>query len=104
VATSAPNPNGPQYTPGITIAGTPGDTPPELQGVPVPLPPAPPGGRTEPPGPVSGPYPPSSFPPLDVSGPPPPPGPGPQLAPAGTPPLPGNPPYLPPGSQEGTGG
>jgi phospholipid/cholesterol/gamma-HCH transport system substrate-binding protein len=50
----APNPNGPGYTPGITSAGVPGQTPPELQGLPVPLPPA------------------------DLPGPPPPPGPGPQ--------------------------
>jgi phospholipid/cholesterol/gamma-HCH transport system substrate-binding protein len=103
VATSAPNPNGPGYTPGMPIAGRPGEVPPELQGVPVPLPPAPPGARTEPLGPAAGPYPPPAFPPLDVTGPPPPPGPGQQLAPAGTPPLPGNPPYLVPGSQEGTG-
>ena len=32
----APNPNGSGYTPGITSAGVPGQTPPELQGLPVP--------------------------------------------------------------------
>ncbi len=53
VATSAPNPNGPGYTPGITERRCAGARrPPELQGVPVPLPPAPPGARTEPLGPV----------------------------------------------------
>jgi phospholipid/cholesterol/gamma-HCH transport system substrate-binding protein len=39
----APNPNGPGYTPRITSAGVAGQTPPELQGLPVPLPPAGPG-------------------------------------------------------------
>jgi phospholipid/cholesterol/gamma-HCH transport system substrate-binding protein len=79
VATSAPNPNGPGYTPGMPIAGVPGETPPELQGVPVPLPPnAPPGARTEPIGPVSGPYP-GPWAPAPPPGPPPPPGPGPQV-------------------------
>jgi len=49
VATSPPNPHGPGYTSGIPIAGVPGETPPQVQGVPVPLPPsAPPGARTEP--------------------------------------------------------
>ena len=37
VVTSPPNPNGPGYTPGVTSAGVPGETPPELQGVPVPI-------------------------------------------------------------------
>jgi hypothetical protein len=36
----ASNPNGPGYTPGITSAGVAGQTPPELQGLPVLLPPA----------------------------------------------------------------
>jgi phospholipid/cholesterol/gamma-HCH transport system substrate-binding protein len=77
VATSPANPNGPGYTPGMPIAGVPGQTPPELQGVPVPLPPnAPPGARTEPLGPVSGPYP-GPWAPFPPPGPPPPPGPGP---------------------------
>jgi hypothetical protein len=40
ISRPAPNPNGPGYTPGITSAGVPGQTPPELQSVPVPLPPA----------------------------------------------------------------
>ena len=80
VATSAPNPNGPGYTPGIPIAGVPGQIPPQLQGVPVPLPlSAPPGARTEGLGPVSEPYPPLPVPPGDLPGPPPPPGPGPQV-------------------------
>ena len=79
VATSAPNPNGPWYTPGITSAGVPGQTPPDLQGVPVPLPPAPPGARTEPVLGPSNPFPPYGVPPADLPGPPPPPGPGPQV-------------------------
>jgi phospholipid/cholesterol/gamma-HCH transport system substrate-binding protein len=79
VATSAPNPNGPGYTPGITSAGVPGQTPPDLQGVPVPLPPAPPGARTEPVQGPSNPYPPYGVPPADLPGPPPPRGPGPQV-------------------------
>ena len=71
---------------------------------PVPLPPAPPGARTVPLGPL--PAPPDFTPgiaplPPALTGPPPPPGPGPDAGPAGAPPLPGNPPYLPPGSQEG---
>ena len=36
----APNANGTGYTPGITSAGVAGQTPPALQGLPVPLPPA----------------------------------------------------------------
>ncbi len=99
VATSPPNPNGLPATPGMPIAGVPGETPPLVPGTPVPLPPAPPGARTEPIGPVSGPYPPPVVAPPDLTGPPPPPGPGPALAPANTPPLPGNPPFLPPNSQ-----
>jgi phospholipid/cholesterol/gamma-HCH transport system substrate-binding protein len=75
----APNPNGPGYTPGITSAGVAGQTPPELQGLPVPLPPAPPvRGRKLFRAP-SNPFPPSGVPPADLPGPPPPPGPGPQL-------------------------
>jgi phospholipid/cholesterol/gamma-HCH transport system substrate-binding protein len=85
VATSPPNPNGPGYTPGITSAGVPGQTPPDLQGVPVPLPPAPPGARTEPIQGPSTPYPPYGVPPADLPGPPPPAGPGPQV-PDGPPP------------------
>ena len=48
VLTSPPNPNGLPPTPGIPIAGRPGDPPPDVPGTPVPLPPqAPPGARTE---------------------------------------------------------
>ena len=85
VATSAPNPNGIEYTPGIPIAGVPGDVPPMLPGIPVPLPDAPAGARTEPVGPVSGPYPAPAVPPGQLTGPPPPAGPGPQV-PAAPPP------------------
>lgn len=99
VATSPPNPNGLDATPGVPIAGVPGETPPLVPGTPVPLPPAPPGARTEPIGPVSGPFPPPVMPPPDLTGPPPPPGPGQQLPPAGSPPLPGNPPLKPPNNE-----
>ena len=88
VATSAPNPNGPGYTPGITSAGVPGQSPPDLQGVPVPLPPAPPGARTEPLQGPSNPFPPYGVPPADLPGPPPPPGPGPQVPDAPPPGVP----------------
>jgi phospholipid/cholesterol/gamma-HCH transport system substrate-binding protein len=98
VATSAPNPNGLGPTPGMPIAGVPGLTPPDVPGTPVPLPPAPPGARTEPVGPVAGPYPPPAYPPLPLTGPPPPPGTGPEVQPAGTPPLQGNPPFVLPSS------
>ena len=103
VATSAPNPNGPGFTPGVPAAAIPGQMPPDMPGAPVPLPPAPPGARTVPLGPLPGPpdFTPGIAPlPPALTGPPPPPGPGPDAGPAGTPPLPGNPPYLPPGSQE----
>lgn len=105
VATSEPNPNGLPPTPGIASAGVPGQQAPPVPGTPVPLPPAPPGARHEPPGPFPGPtatggqvvnQPPAA----PLPGPPPPPGPGQQLPPAQTPPLPGNPPFLPPGSQQ----
>jgi len=100
VLTSPPNPNGPPPTPGLPIAGRPGDPPPNVPGAPVPVPPnAPPGARTEtlpPAGPAA---PPPAFAPAPSPGAPAPAGPGPQVPPAGTPPLPGNPPYLPPGSQ-----
>ncbi|MBV8349617.1 MAG: MCE family protein [Mycolicibacterium sp.] len=79
VATSARNPNGPGPSPGVPIAGVPGQTPPSVPGSPVPIPPAPPGARTEPPGPVAGPTPPPAYPPQPLPGPPPPPGPGPQV-------------------------
>jgi len=80
VQTSAPNPDGLPPTPGIPIAGRPGDPPPDVPGTPVPLPTqAPPGARTEqlaPAGPVP---PPSTFAPGLPPGPPAPPGPGEQL-------------------------
>ncbi len=104
VVTSPPNPNGPGFTPGVPSAAIPGQMPPDMPGVPVALPPAPPGARTVPLGPL--PAPPDFTPgiaplPPALTGPPPPEGPGPDAGPAGTPPLPGNPPYLPPGSQGG---
>lgn len=80
VQTSPPNPNGLPPTPGIPIAGRPGEPPPDVPGTPVPLPPnAPPGARTEglqPAGPTP---PPSTFAPGLPPGPPAPPGPGQQL-------------------------
>ncbi|UXA04821.1 MCE family protein [Mycobacterium sp. SMC-2] len=80
VATSPPNPNGLPPTPGIPIAGRPGELPPDVPGTPVPLPAqAPPGARTEnlqPAGPTP---PPSTFAPGLPPGPPAPPGPGQQL-------------------------
>jgi phospholipid/cholesterol/gamma-HCH transport system substrate-binding protein len=98
VQTSPPNPNGLPPTPGIPIAGRPGEPPPDLPGTPVPLPPkAPPGARTENLAPAGPTPPPSTFAPLLPPGPPAPPGPGPQL-PA---------PFIPPGvlgSQPGGGG
>jgi phospholipid/cholesterol/gamma-HCH transport system substrate-binding protein len=103
VVTSPPNPNGPGFTPGVPAAAIPGQLPPDMGGVPAPLPPAPPGARTVPVGPLppEGPdFTPGIAPlPPALDGPPPPLGPGPSPGPAGTPPLPGNPPYLPPGSQ-----
>jgi phospholipid/cholesterol/gamma-HCH transport system substrate-binding protein len=105
VVTSNPNPNGPGFTPGVPAAAIPGQLPPDMPGAPVPLPPAPPGARTVPVGPLppEGPdFTPGIAPlPPAFTGPPPPPGPGPDVGPAGTPPLPGNPPFLPPGSQGG---
>src|SRR5262249_35270023 len=48
VQTSPPNPNGLPPTPGIPIAGRPGEPPPDVPGTPVPLPTqVPPGARTE---------------------------------------------------------
>ena len=104
VVTSNPNPNGPGFTPGVPAAAIPGQMPPDMPGAPVPLPPAPPGARTVPLGPLPGPpdFTPGIAPlPPALTGPPPPPGPGPDAGPAGTPPMPGNPPYLPPGSWGG---
>ena len=74
LATSPPNPDGLPPTPGIPIAGRPGDPPPDVPGTPVPLPDAPPGARTEPVPPA-----PFALPPGPPPGPPAPPGPGPQL-------------------------
>ncbi|MBV8785455.1 MAG: mammalian cell entry protein, partial [Mycobacterium sp.] len=80
IMTSPPNPDGLPPTPGIPIAGRPGDPPPDVPGTPVPLPAqAPPGARTEnlaPAGPVP---PPSTFAPGFPPGPAAPPGPGNQL-------------------------
>jgi phospholipid/cholesterol/gamma-HCH transport system substrate-binding protein len=94
VLSSPPNPNGLPPTPGIPIAGRPGDPAPDVVGTPVPLPPnAPPGGRTEglvPAGPTP---PPSTFAPGLPPGPPAPPGPGNQL-PA---------PFINPGGSGGSG-
>jgi phospholipid/cholesterol/gamma-HCH transport system substrate-binding protein len=105
VLTSPPNPNGPGFTPGVPAAAVPGQLPPDMPGVPAALPPAPPGARTVPVGPLppEGPdFTPGIAPlPPALDGPPPPPGPGPAPAPADTPVLPGNPPFLPPGSQSG---
>jgi phospholipid/cholesterol/gamma-HCH transport system substrate-binding protein len=80
VQTSPPNPNGLPPTPGIPIAGRPGDPPPDVPGTPVPLPPnAPPGARTEQLAPAGPTPPPSTFAPGLPPGPPAPPGPGSQL-------------------------
>src|ERR1700733_5103448 len=80
VASSPPNPAGLPPTPGIPIAGLPGQMQPDLPGTPVPIAPGPPGGRTEPLGPLPGPAPgnPAAAPPPGPipPGPPPPPGPG----------------------------
>jgi phospholipid/cholesterol/gamma-HCH transport system substrate-binding protein len=103
VVTSDPNAHGPGFTPGVPAAAIPGQLPPDMPGVPAALPPAPPGARTVPVGPLppEGPdFTPGIAPlPPALTGPPPPPGPGPDAGPAGTPPLPGNPPFLPPLSQ-----
>ena len=80
VATSPPNPDGLPPTPGIPIAGRPGDPPPNVPGPPVPLPAqAPPGARTENLAPAGPTPPPSTFAPALPPGPPAPPGPGQQL-------------------------
>src|SRR5246127_372451 len=83
VASSPPNPNGLPPTPGIPIAGRPGLVQPDVPGTPVPLPPGPPGARTEPLGPLPGPAPanPAAAPPPGplAPGPAAPPGPGGQL-------------------------
>lgn len=103
VLTSPPNPDGLPSSPGIAIAGRPGETPPLVPGTPVPLPAdAPPGARTEPLGPLPGPAPanPGAAPPAPpmAPGPPAPPGPGNQL------PVPFISPGLGGNSQPGGGG
>ena len=102
VLVSPANPDGIPSSPGISIAGRPGETPPLVPGTPVPMPDANPGGRSEPMGPVAGPAPanPGAAPPPGprAPGPPAPPGPGDQLpAPFITPGEGGN-------SQPGGGG
>jgi phospholipid/cholesterol/gamma-HCH transport system substrate-binding protein len=80
VAASPPNPDGLPPTPGIPIAGRPGQPAPNVPGTPVPLPPnAPPGARTEQLEPAGPTPPPSTFAPGLPPGPPAPPGPGNQL-------------------------
>ncbi|BBZ46347.1 mammalian cell entry protein [Mycobacterium parmense] len=94
VETSPPNPNGLPPTPGIPIAGRPGDPPPDVPGTPVPLPTqAPPGARTENLAPAGPTPPPSTFAPGLPPGPAAPPGPGEQL-PA---------PFINPGGSGGSG-
>jgi phospholipid/cholesterol/gamma-HCH transport system substrate-binding protein len=80
VLSSPANPDGLPPTPGIPIAGRPGDPPPDVPGTPVPLPPnAPPGARTEQLAPAGPTAPPSTFAPGLPAGPAAPPGPGEQL-------------------------
>jgi phospholipid/cholesterol/gamma-HCH transport system substrate-binding protein len=83
VVSSPPNPAGLPPTPGIPIAGRPGEVQPDVPGTPVPIAPGPVGGRTEPLGPLPGPAPanPAAAPPPGPlpPGPPAPPGPGNQL-------------------------
>jgi phospholipid/cholesterol/gamma-HCH transport system substrate-binding protein len=94
VMTSPPNPAGLPPTPGIPIAGRPGDPPPDVPGTPVPLPAqAPPGARTENLAPAGPTPPPSTFAPGFPPGPAAPPGPGNQL-PA---------PFINPGGSGGSG-
>jgi phospholipid/cholesterol/gamma-HCH transport system substrate-binding protein len=94
VATSPPNPDGLPPTPGIPIAGRPGQPAPDVPGTPVPLPTqAPPGARTEQLAPAGPTPPPSTFAPGLPPGPPAPPGPGDQL-PA---------PFINPGGSGGSG-
>ena len=80
VASSPPNPDGLPPTPGIPIAGRPGQPAPDVPGTPVPLPAdAPPGARTAPLAPAGPTPPPSTFAPGLPPGPPARPGPGNQL-------------------------
>jgi phospholipid/cholesterol/gamma-HCH transport system substrate-binding protein len=80
VASSPPNLAGLPPTPGIPIAGRPGEVQPDVPGTPVPIAPGPAGGRTEPLGPLPGPAaanPAAAPPPGPLpSGPAAPPGPG----------------------------
>ena len=87
VMTSPPNPGGLPPTPGIPIAGRPGDPPPDVPGTPVPLPAqAPPGARTENLAPAGPTPPPSTFAPGFPAGPAAPPRPrNPQPAPVHNP-------------------
>jgi phospholipid/cholesterol/gamma-HCH transport system substrate-binding protein len=81
VLMAPPNLNGLPPTPGIPIAGRPGDPAPDVPGTPVPLPPnAPPGARTENLAPAGPTPPPSTFAPRLPPGSPAPPGPGPQIS------------------------
>src|SRR4029077_4456782 len=92
-------PNGPGFTPGVPSAAIPGEMPPDMPGAPVPLPPAPPGARTVPLGPLPAPqdFTPGIAPlPPALTGPPPPPGPGADAGPAEPRPRPGGPPAPPP--------
>ena len=94
VAASPPNPDGLPPTPGIPIAGRPGDPPPNVPGTPVLIPAqAPPGARTENLAPAGPTPPPSTFAPALPPGPAAPPGPGIQL-PA---------PFINPGGSGGSG-
>ncbi len=94
LGTSPPNPDGLPPTPGMPIAGRPGDPPPNVPGTPVPLPTqAPPGARTEQLAPAGPTPPPSTLAPGLPPGPPARPGPGPQ--------LPG--PFINPGGAGGSG-
>src|SRR6201993_1388583 len=80
LGTSPPNPDGLPPTPGMPIAGRPGDPPPNVPGTPVPLPAqAPPGARTEQLAPAGPTPPPPPLAPGRPPGPPAPPGPGNQL-------------------------
>ena len=80
VASSPPNPDGLPPTPGIPIAGRPGQPAPDVPGTPVPLPAdAPPGARTEPLAPAGPTPPPATCAPGLPPGPPARPGPGNQL-------------------------
>ncbi len=80
IRTSPPNLGGLPPTPGIPIAGRPGEPAPDLPGTPVPLPPnAPPGSRTENLAPAGPAAPPSTFAPGYPANPPAPPGSGAQV-------------------------